>query len=103
VYLKISRKEETTMLLTSGTATAASYGALALVVLFTIINLVIYHKCFNVVYFDLGKGIFREIFFSAFIAMFEAGLVVKFGKIIIAVVIVVAVILSIVKKNNNKE
>jgi uncharacterized membrane protein len=92
------------MLLASSTATptAASYGALGLIILFTIINLVIYHKCFRVVYFDLGKGIFREIFFSAFIAMFEAGLVVKFGKIIIAIVIVLAIILSFGKKNNSK-
>jgi hypothetical protein len=89
------------MLLAS--STAVSNGIAILVVVFTIINMVIYHKCFSVVYFDLGKGIMRELVFAVLIAWGETALVVKFGKIIVVVVIVVAVILSIVKKNNNKK
>lgn len=59
---------------------------LALVVIFTIINLRIYHKIFHVVYFDLGQGLFREIFYSALIALFEAGIVIKFFSGVIGVI-----------------
>lgn len=59
---------------------------LALIVIFTIINLRIYHKIFHVVYFDLGQGLFREIFYSALIALFEAGIVIKFFSGVIGVI-----------------
>ncbi len=50
--------------------------AFILVVIFTVINLRIYHKIFHVVYFNMGQALFREIFWSFFIAMFEAGVII---------------------------
>ena len=32
-----------------------------IVVALTVINLVLYHKIFHVLYFDLGKGLLKEI------------------------------------------
>ena len=63
-----------------------SWVTLALIVVFTIINLRIYHKIFHVVYFDLAHGLFREIFYSALIALFEAGIVIKFFSGVIGVI-----------------
>lgn len=54
--------------------------ALILVVVFMIINLVIYHKIFTVTYFNLGKGCFQELFFAWLVAMLEMGFVVTIGK-----------------------
>lgn len=54
--------------------------ALILVVVFMIINLVIYHKIFTVTYFNLGKGCFQELFLAWLVAMLEMGFVVTIGK-----------------------
>lgn len=59
--------------------------ALILVVVFMIINLVIYHKIFTVTYFNLGKGCIQELFFAWFVAMLEMGFVVTIGKNIFSV------------------
>lgn len=91
---------------------AASWITLALIIIFTIINLKLYHKIFHVVYFDLGQGLFREIFYSAIIAFFEAGIVIKLfsgvigviGKVILLllklllILVVVAIIAGIIWK-----
>lgn len=68
------------------TAGAASWMTLVLVIIFTVINIRIYHKLFQVVYFNLGRGLFKEIFFSLFIAFFEAGIVIKLFAGIIGIV-----------------
>lgn len=46
-----------------------------------IINLLIYHKIFRVIfYFDLGKGIIKEIMCGYFAAAFEVAVVMMLGK-----------------------
>lgn len=65
---------------------AASWITLALIIIFTIINLKVYHKIFHVVYFNLGQGLFREILYSAIIAFFEAGIVIKLFSGVIGVI-----------------
>lgn len=91
---------------------AASWITLALIIIFTIINLKVYHKIFHVVYFNLGQGLFREILYSAIIAFFEAGIVIKLflgvigviGKVILLllklllILAVVAIIAGIIWK-----
>ena len=47
-----------------------SGGALLLIwLVLTIACLVIYHKCFNVYYFNLGKGLFKEILVAGFVSL----------------------------------
>lgn len=54
-------------------------GALAFLwIIYTIGVMVIYHKIFIVYYFNLGNGLFKEIFFSALIGAFLLGLTFKF-------------------------
>lgn len=53
------------------------------IIIFMIINLVIYHKVFTVKYFNLGRGCFTELFFAWLVAMFEVGLIVLLGKTVL--------------------
>lgn len=45
-----------------------------------VINLVIYHKIFNVIYFDLGQGLLKEIVGAYILAVMEAGIIVYIGQ-----------------------
>ena len=53
------------------------------IVIFMIINLVIYHKIFSVTYFNLANGCFTEIFFAWLVAMLEMGIILAVGKFIL--------------------
>jgi len=77
-----------------------------LVVFFMILNLVIYHKIFSVFYFDLGKGLLKELIGSFLLACLETGLVVKVGGyalIGIGIILVIAIIKKIVGKVSKKD
>lgn len=54
------------------------------IIIFTVINLIIYHKIFTVTYFNLSKGCFTELFFAWFVAMFEVGLIVLLGRTVLS-------------------
>lgn len=87
----------------------------------TIVNFFLYHKIFDVVYFDLGKGLLKEIIGSYIVALIEITFITKIGKyllkfvisllktglgllvIIIGISIVVYVIYSIVKAIKRKQ
>lgn len=74
-----------------------------LAIVFTVINLKIYHKLFHVYYFDLGKGLFKEIVFSFIISVFETGIVMTLfagalsviGKIILAILKIVLILAAV--------
>lgn len=52
------------------------------IVVLMIINLVLYHKIFNVLYFDLGKGLLKELIGAFFAAALEmAAITMLFGKV----------------------
>ena len=78
-----------------------------LVILFTIVNLVLYHKVFSVVYFDLGKGLWKEFLASFLLAFFEAGIVLYALKYILIVALVIAAIVFVLwlikKAADNKQ
>lgn len=87
----------------------------------TILNFFLYHKIFDVVYFDLGKGLLKVIIGSYIVALIEITFITKIGKyllnfvisllktglgllvIIIGISIVVYVIYSIVKAIKRKQ
>lgn len=56
------------------------------VIVLTVINLVIYHKVFQVLYFDLGKGLLKEIVVSVFLAIIELSVILWVFKGIASVV-----------------
>lgn len=45
-----------------------------------VLNLVIYHKVFNVIYFDLGQGLLKEIVGAYILALVEASIIVAIGQ-----------------------
>lgn len=59
--------------------------AFVAVIIFMIINLALYHKIFSVVYFDLGRGCFSELFFSWLVAMIEVGIIFGIGKFVLGI------------------
>ena len=67
---------------------------LILVPIFTVVNLVIYHKIFSVMYFDLSQGLFKELVTAFIIAIFESALLVYFAISILKVVIIIAIIIA---------
>lgn len=87
----------------------------------TILNFFLYHKIFDVLYFDLGKGLLKEIIGSYIVAVIEIAFITKIGKyllnfvisllktglgllvIIIGISIVVYVIYSIIKAVKGKQ
>ena len=74
-----------------------------LVIIFTVINLKIYHKLFRVYYFNLGQGLFKEIFFSIIISVFETGIIMTLfagalsviGKIILIILKIVLILAAV--------
>lgn len=69
--------------------------AVIAIIIMTIVNLHLYHKMFKVVYFDLGRGLFMELFFACFIAVIEVAL---FASLIKAVFSGVLKLLGVVVK-----
>ena len=63
---------------------ALSVLAVVGIIIFTIINLIIYHKVFTVTYFNLSKGCFTELFYAWIAAMFEVGLIVLLGRTVLS-------------------
>ena len=59
---------------------------------YAIIALVIYHKIFDIVYFDLKEGCLGEIIGSLVFGFLLAGLTMYFWKISVVIVIVVCII-----------
>ena len=77
-----------------------------IVVALTVINLVLYHKIFHVLYFDLGKGLLKEIIGAWFVAVIEIGLVgallrpilsgaIKIVAVIIKCILIIVVIVAV--------
>ena len=77
--------------------TNMSSGILGVIWLFYVIALlVLYHKVFEVHYFDLGHGILKEIVTACFLALLLTGITMKWWYI--AVIIIVIVGLSCIGK-----
>lgn len=57
-----------------------------------LINWWLYHKIFNVVYFNLGAGIWKELVGCFFVAAFELAFLMKIGQTLLKIVLVVALI-----------
>lgn len=71
------------------------------VLFFTVLNLVLYHKFFDVYYFSLGHGLAKEIGASVLIAIVEAALLMYIGGYVLAIlgiIIVIALIVKAIKK-----
>ncbi|MDO4332226.1 MAG: PsbP-related protein [Eubacteriales bacterium] len=83
---------------------AMNWVTFVLVIIFTVLNLVIYHKLFRVVYFNLGAGLLKELIVCFILALVEAGLVITFfasalsivGKLIITVLKIAAILVAVV-------
>lgn len=45
-----------------------------------VFNIFLYHKIFDVVYFDLGQGLLKEVVGAFLVAALEIGLIVSVGK-----------------------
>lgn len=52
----------------------------------TVLNIILYHKIFDVLYFDLGKGLLKEILGAFIVAYLEMALIVYVGKWILGMV-----------------
>lgn len=74
-----------------------------LLLFFIIFNFIIYHKIFRVIYFDLAKGLSREIFWCILLSPFEAAIVVAVGPYVLVVLGVILAIVLIVKYINKKK
>ena len=91
-----------------------------LILVLTVVNLIIYHKYFRVVYFDLGKGIVKEITAAMCLAMAEVavgsmiiygiwnaakgilGFLLKAIVIIVGIVLVLSIVAGIVSAVKNR-
>lgn len=51
-----------------------------------IFNIFLYHKIFDVLYFDLGKGLLKELIGSIFAALFEMALIFSVGKWVLGII-----------------
>lgn len=70
-------------------------GLAIVLIILTILNLIIYHKIFNVYYFGgLGKGCFTELFWAFIVAAIEITLFQMIGGFIIIAIVVVAIIIA---------
>lgn len=66
-------------------------------IILTILNLIIYHKIFNVYYFGgLGKGCFTEVFGAFIVAGIEIALFQMIGGYIIIAIIITTVIVAVI-------
>ena len=72
-------------------------------IIFIVFNLIIYHKIFNVIYFNLGKGLFKEFAVSFFLAGIETAILMAIGPYILVAFGVVLAICLIVKVINNRK
>jgi len=71
-----------------------------------ILNWILYHKLFDVVYFNLGAGIFKEFggcIFMAGIEMALFGLIGPYLIGILAVILVICLIRKIIKKRKGDQ
>lgn len=71
------------------------------VLFFTVLNLVLYHKLFDVYYFSLGNGLAKEIGASVCVAIVETALVMYIGGYVLAIfgiIVVIALIVKAIKK-----
>lgn len=97
---------------------AFSTGLFVAFIILTIANWILYHKIFDVLYFDFGRGILKEIVYSAFAAILElavlgfilraiGNLIGGIFRIVLIIVLILTVILLlfyIIKKiYNNRE
>ena len=64
-------------------------------VVLIIVNLVIFHSLFTVIYSDLGRGLMKEFVYAFVGASIEISLFEKFGAIIIGIIVVIAIIMGI--------
>lgn len=60
-----------------------------------IINWIIYHKLFDVVYFRLGAGLFKEFAICLFLAGIEMAIFASIGKSVIAIILVIAFVVAV--------
>lgn len=72
-------------------------------IILVIANWILYHKLFDVVYFNLGAGIFKEFAACIFLAGIEMALFAVAGPFIIALLVAIIVICSIRKYIKKKE
>ena len=68
-----------------------------------ILNWILYHKLFRVVYFNLGAGLFKEFAACVFFAGIEMALFAMIGPWLIGLAIVIAIIVAIRKYIKKKE
>lgn len=66
------------------------------VIIFMVLNLILYHAIFDVFYFDLGKGCFTEIFWSFVVACMETALIMKIGAVALRIIIIIAIVIGII-------
>lgn len=67
-------------------------------VFLVIANIVLYHKIFNVIYFNLSSGLMKELVASIFVAIIEIAIVGAVGKWVILIAVIVGIALWIGKK-----
>lgn len=56
------------------------------IIIFTIINWILYHKIFNVYYFDFSNGITKELVVCGFFAIIETLIVIAAGEWILGII-----------------
>ena len=56
---------------------------IVLILILAVINWIIYHKIFRVLYFDLGKGLVKEFICCFLVAAIEAALIMYVGEAIL--------------------
>lgn len=67
-----------------------------LVIICAIFVWIIYHKIFCVIYFDLGRGLIKEVFLSLFGGVVVAYIIMNFW--FIAIPLIIFVLYSVLKK-----
>lgn len=73
-----------------------------LFVFFIVLNLIIYHKIFRVIYFDFQKAFFQEFLGSILVAVIETSIVMVVGPYLLLGIAVIFGIVTIVKFVNKK-
>lgn len=67
-----------------------------LLIAFTIINFIIYHKIFTVWYFNLGDGLYHELLGCLLVAMFECAIIITVGPIVLGIILAIALIVGVI-------
>ncbi len=68
-----------------------------MLLVFTVINWVVYHKIFRVYYFgNAGQSIFKEIFGCSLVAVLEVAIVMTVGGVVLPIVFVVGAIVLVI-------